>query len=157
MKRIALIGNPNSGKSSLFNALTGLNQKTGNYPGVTVDRNAGYISLDDKKVEVIDLPGTYSLYPNSRDELVVSEELLTHHGNKGLDAVVYVADITLLDKELLLLTQIMDLEYPVVLALNMADLQSEASIEKVEKKIRKEFGIEVVSLRALNARPTLKS
>ena len=132
----------------MFNALTGLYQKTGNYPGITVESSKGKYKWKDDVVEVVDLPGTYSLYPNSKDELVVSEELLTNKGTDGIDAVVYVSDITMLEKELLLLTQVMDLEYPVILALNMADMQSEERIKRIKSKIQSEFGICVIDISA---------
>lgn len=120
---IALAGNPNSGKTSLFNVLTGLNQKVGNFPGVTVDKKIGFTSLSEgAKAKVIDLPGTYSLYPKSADEYVAYETLINPSGDDVPDAVIVVADATNLKRNLLFCSQIMDLKKPVVLALTMMDI-----------------------------------
>src|SRR5687767_11126311 len=101
--KVALLGNPNSGKSSLFNRLTGLNQKIGNFPGVTVDKKSGFSQLPDgSTAEIIDLPGIYSIYPRSLDEQIVAEILLDHHGKNTPDKIVVTADATNLKRGLLL-------------------------------------------------------
>lgn len=118
--RIALVGNPNAGKSSVFNRLTGLRQKTGNYPGVTVDKKVGYFTLEDgRTAEITDLPGTYSIYARSNDERVVINQLLV---SPAYDLVVVVADATNLRRHLLLFTQIRDLGVKTLLLINMYDL-----------------------------------
>ena len=123
---IALVGNPNAGKSSLFNHLTGLNQKVGNYPGVTVDKKVGRCVLGTRSLaSVVDLPGTYSVFPRSADEQVVLDHLLGHPP----DAVVAVVDVTNLERGLLLATQLIDLALPVVLVLNMADVARRQGLE----------------------------
>ena len=123
MRKVALVGNPNAGKSSIFNKLTGLSQHVGNYPGVTVDRHAGeFRTSDGKEVQVIDLPGTYSIFPRSEDERVASEILLDLDHADHPDLVAVVVDGTNLSRNLLLLTQVVDLGLPVVLVLNMMDL-----------------------------------
>lgn len=123
MNTIALAGNPNSGKSSLFNQLTGLRQKVANFPGVTVEKKSGKLQLAGNEwITLIDLPGAYSLYPNSEDERVVLNALANPSDENFPDAVVYVADLTSLEKHFLLLTQIIDLGIPCLLALNMADV-----------------------------------
>jgi ferrous iron transport protein B len=123
MNTIALAGNPNSGKSSLFNQLTGLRQKVANFPGVTVEKKFGKLQLPGgEKVMLIDLPGAYSLYPNSEDERVVLNALVNPADENFPDAIVYVSDLTNLEKHLLLLTQLKDLGLPCLLALNMADV-----------------------------------
>src|SRR5687767_12241922 len=120
-KLIVMAGNPNSGKSTLFNLLTGLNQRVGNYPGVTVDKKTGHIDLGtEEDVTLLDLPGAYSMYPSSKDERVVVHQFLSAIPRP--DLVLYVADISQLEKQLLLLSQIKDLGFPVILALNMADI-----------------------------------
>jgi ferrous iron transport protein B len=125
--RIALAGKPNSGKSSLFNQLTGLNQKIGNFPGVTVDKRTGICNLDDKtQAEIIDLPGIYSLYPRTLDEKIVAEILADKKSQFYPDCVVLVADATNLKNCLLLLTQLIDLKLPTILALNMMDLAAQS-------------------------------
>lgn len=135
---IALIGNPNSGKSSLFNLLTGLHQKTGNFPGVTVEWKKGSLQLgNNQEITLIDFPGTYSCYPNSLDEKIVIQQLLDVHSDTHPDAVIYVADLTKLEKHLLLVTQIIDLGFPVLLVLNMADL-AEAGGISIRKEILEE-------------------
>lgn len=127
---IALIGNPNSGKSSLFNLLTGLHQKVGNFPGVTVEWKKGQLSLEgNREVSLIDFPGTYSCYPNSLDEKIVIQQLLDTHSDTHPDAIIYVADLTKLEKHLLLVTQIIDLGFPVILVLNMADIAKANGID----------------------------
>lgn len=120
-RTVALIGNPNSGKSSTFNRLTGLRQKVGNFPGVTVERKTGKARLGDLEVNYIDFPGAYSLYPTSQDERIVVQSLLNADDPNYPDAVLYVADATRLDKHLLLFTQLYDLGLPLILVLNMAD------------------------------------
>jgi ferrous iron transport protein B len=98
--RVALVGNPNTGKSTLFNALTGLNQKIGNFPGVTVDKKIGYSQLPDgRRAEIIDLPGTYSLYPKSRDESIVFSVLAEKDTELTPDLVVVILDATNLKTE----------------------------------------------------------
>ncbi len=119
--KIALAGNPNTGKTSLFNVLTGMSQKVANYPGVTVDKKEGKCSIEDKQALIVDLPGTYSLNPNSLDETVVLNTLLDKKGKAYPDAVVVVGDISNLKRNLLLLLQIKDLGIPTLLAVNMAD------------------------------------
>ena len=115
---VALLGNPNSGKTTLFNALTGLNQKTGNYPGVTVDKHVGTTKTSEGiKLRITDLPGTYSLYPKSLDEEVACKVLL---GN-DIDVAVVITDSSNLKRHLLLATQVIDLKIPVIVVLNMID------------------------------------
>ncbi len=129
MNKVALAGNPNSGKSSIFNQLTGLRQKVANFPGVTVEKKSGKLQLPDgEEVILVDFPGAYSLYPNSEDERVVLNVFANPLDENFPDAVVYVADVTGLDKHLLLLTQIKDLGLPCLLALNMADTAEQEGI-----------------------------
>ncbi|WP_460220531.1 ferrous iron transport protein B [Psychroserpens sp. MEBiC05023] len=119
---VALIGNPNTGKTSVFNALTGLNQKVGNYPGITVDKKEGICKLPrGVKAHIIDLPGTYSLNASSLDENVVIELLLNKNDKDFPDVAVVVSDVENLKRNLLLYTQIKDLEIPTILVINMAD------------------------------------
>lgn len=147
--KIALVGNPNSGKSSLFNHLTGLNQKIGNFPGVTVDKRSGQASLDETtSAEIIDLPGIYSLYPRSIDERIVSEILLDRSSPRFPDKIVVTADATNLKRSLLLLTQIIDIGLPTVLALNMMDLVTKAGISYDLTALSNELGIPVVPINA---------
>lgn len=149
--KIALVGNPNSGKSSLFNHLTGLNQKIGNFPGVTVEKRSGFTSLPDGSVsEIIDLPGIYSLYPRSIDERIVSEILLNHNAPTCPDRVVVIADATNLKRSLLLLTQIIDVGLPTVLALNMMDLIVKAGTSYDLNALSNQLGIPVVPINARN-------
>ncbi|MEO1052072.1 MAG: ferrous iron transport protein B [Bacteroidota bacterium] len=148
MKKIALVGNPNSGKSSLFNRLTGLNQHVGNYPGVTVDKHLGsFKDSQGHKIEVVDLPGTYSLFPKSRDEAVASEILVDSNHTDHPDLVVVVIDATNLERNLLLFTQIKDLGVPVILGLNMIDLLQKEGLEIDQQKLSEMLGnIPVVAL-----------
>ena len=147
--KIALAGNPNSGKSTLFNSLTGLNQQVGNYPGITVDKKTGTCNLfSDIKAEIIDLPGTYSLYPKSLDEKV-SQDILCDITNLDYPEVtVIIADSSNLRKSLLLLTQIIDLKMKVVLALNMLDVSRDLGIVIDKDVLSEELGIPVVSINA---------
>ena len=146
---MALVGNPNCGKSTLFNRLTGLRQQTGNFPGVTVERVTGAAALaGGEAVELIDLPGTYSLHPTSLDEQVVVDYLVGLTGERRPDAIVYVADANKLDKHLLLFTQVLDLEVPVLLALNFADELEERGETLDLQQLAAELGVRVVALSA---------
>ncbi|MDH5597808.1 MAG: ferrous iron transport protein B, partial [Cyclobacteriaceae bacterium] len=145
---IALVGNPNSGKTSLFNRLTGLNQKVGNFPGVTVDKKTGLCKLKSGESRIIDLPGSYSIYPKSVEERIVLNLLNNPKDPEYPDIIVVIADATNLKRNLLLFTQVHDLGIPTILALNMADL-----IRKKKKKIEKELlqsrlGVDVVMINA---------
>ncbi len=128
--KVALIGNPNVGKTSVFNHLTGLKQQVGNYPGITVDKKIGSCKLNNKtEARIIDLPGTYSLNANSIDENVVIELLLNKKDPDFPDVIVVIADIENLKRNLLLFTQIKDLEIPTILVVNMADRMKPKGIE----------------------------
>ena len=128
--KVALIGNPNVGKTSVFNQLTGLNQQVGNYPGITVEKKHGFAKLsDDIKAKIIDLPGTYSLNASSIDENVVIELLLNKNDKDYPDVAVVVTEVENLKRNLLLFTQIKDLEIPTVLVINMSDRMKLKGIE----------------------------
>jgi ferrous iron transport protein B len=119
--KVALVGNPNVGKTSLFNQLTGLQQRVGNYPGITVDKKIGKTSFSGKEIEIIDLPGTYSIHPASSDEKIVINILLNPNHKDFPDVVVVIADVTTLSRNLLLFTQVKDLGIPTLLVINMED------------------------------------
>ncbi|WP_374948925.1 ferrous iron transport protein B [Mucilaginibacter sp.] len=147
--RVALVGNPNTGKSTLFNALTGLNQKIGNFPGVTVDKKIGYSQLPDgRRAEIIDLPGTYSLYPKSKDESIVFSVLAEKDTELTPDLVVVILDATNLKRNLLLYTQVADLKIPVIVALNMMDLAGKAAIKIDIDLLSSRLGVPVVPVSA---------
>lgn len=136
--RLALIGNPNSGKSSVFNRLTGLQQKVGNFPGVTVDKKIGTYQLaNGQSIDLIDFPGAYSFYPTAQDEKIVVQTLANPLDENYPDAILYVADFTRLEKHLLLFTQIKDLGLPIILGLNMADMAEERG-RKVDTELLSE-------------------
>ncbi len=144
---IALVGNPNSGKSSLFNKLTGLRQKTGNFPGVTVEKKSGKLPLPNgTTADLFDFPGTYSLFPTSMDERIVLNVLSNPSDENYPDAIVYVADVTNLEKHLLLLTQILDLGIPCLLALSMSDVAEKQSITVDTNQLAAFLNIPVVTV-----------
>nr|WP_199748379.1 ferrous iron transport protein B [Pedobacter sp. KBW01] len=149
--KVALVGNPNTGKSTLFNRLTGLNQKIGNFPGITVDKKTGFTKLAvDKDAEIIDLPGTYSLYPKSADESIVFQVLADQKNNSHPDVIVLVTDASNLKRNMLLYSQVADLGIPMILALNMIDLSAKQGIEINLDKLAEKLGIQVVSISARN-------
>ena len=142
-----MAGNPNSGKSTLFNMLTGLRQKTGNFPGVTVDIHKGICVLPNKqKIEIIDLPGTYSLFPKSIDEQVTTEVLSNKQNADYPDVTLMVADSTNLKRSLYLCTQLIDTGLPVILVLNMIDEALKRTIVIEETKLSQMLGVPVVSV-----------
>lgn len=147
-KRIALVGNPNIGKTSLFNKLCGLSQKTGNYPGVTIDKKRGHFQFDGNHVEVIDLPGINSLYPNSKDEELVVDYLLRPDASDFPDTIVVVVSALNLKRNLYVFDQLADLDIPLVLAVNMNDLATKRGIKIDEKVLSKSLGIPVIKVSA---------
>ena len=173
---IALIGNPNVGKTSVFNQLTGLNQQVGNYPGITVEKKIGFCKLPNNiKANILDLPGTYSLNASSIDENVVIELLLNKNDKLYPDVALVVTDVENLKRNLLLFTQIKDLEIPTILVINMADRMKFKGIsldipyleEHLKTKIalissRKGFGIQelkemIITYRTLSTEPCLNA
>jgi ferrous iron transport protein B len=173
---VALIGNPNTGKTSVFNALTGLNQKVGNYPGITVEKKEGVCKLPrGLKAHIIDLPGTYSLNASSLDENVVIELLLNKNDKDFPDVAVVVSDVENLKRNLLLFTQIKDLEIPTILAINMSDRMKykgiQLDIPLLEKELqtkialistRKNKGIDelkelIISYKELSVKPCVNA
>ena len=142
---IALVGNPNSGKSSLFNSLTGLNQKVGNFPGVTVDKKTGTSKISEKiSAKIIDLPGTYSLYPKRNDEWVSYKVLMDDDKEVKADVIVLIADASNLKRNLLFCSQILDLKKPVVVALTMVDIAKKNNIQIDIAGLERELGILVI-------------
>ena len=173
---VALIGNPNTGKTSVFNQLTGLNQQVGNYPGITVEKKIGFCKLTSKiKANILDLPGTYSLNACSMDENVVIELLLNKNDKLFPDVAVVVSDVENLKRNLLLFTQIKDLEIPTILVINMADRMKYKGISldipyletQLKTKIalistRKKYGIDelkelIINYKSLSVEPCLNA
>ena len=150
--KVALVGNPNTGKSTLFNLLTGLNQKIGNFPGVTVDKKIGISKLIlGQEAQLIDLPGAYSLYPKSKDEAMVLEVLSNTTNELYPDVVVFIADATNLKRNLLLFSQVADLKLPTIIALNMMDLSKRGGVNIQINKLAQKLGVRVVPISARNA------
>src|SRR3954451_25230964 len=149
---IALAGNPNSGKTTIFNALTGMRQKVANYPGVTVEKKTGRFKQDDgtgveKWVDLIDLPGTYSLISRSPDETVAMEVLRGLRPDVSkVDAVVVVVDASNLQRNLYLVSQLIELGKPMVVALNMMDVAERRGLRVSAETLEKELGVPVVPL-----------
>ena len=154
MPLVALVGNPNAGKSALFNALTGARQKIANYPGVTVERKSGRIALSDgRPVELVDLPGAYSLLPDSLDEAVTRDVVLGKlEGHRRPDALVVVVDAGNLDNHLRFTLELVALGLPVVVALNMVDLAERDGLELDPARLSAELGVPVVSTVAVRKR-----
>lgn len=141
MNTIALVGNPNSGKTTLFNALTGTNQHVGNWPGVTVEKKEGILNFKNKKYNIVDLPGTYSLGAYSEDEIVARDFILKDEP----DVVINVVDATNIERNLYLTTQLLEMGTKVIVALNMMDEAKEKNISIDIKKLSKELGVPVVA------------
>ncbi len=150
----ALVGNPNCGKSTLFNALTGLKQKIGNYPGVTVEKKIGTAySQHGHPLTIIDLPGAYSLAARSPDEAVLRDVLLGRRADTPIpDRIVCIADATNLERNLYLVHQILDLGRPVILVLNMMDVAERAGLVVRAARMEKELGIPVIACEAINGK-----
>ena len=151
---VAVAGSPNAGKSALFNALTGARQKVGNYPGVTVERHSGKLTLaDGRPVELVDLPGAYSLDPASPDEAVTRDVLLgKQKGERQPDALVIVVDASNLDNHLRFCLQLIELGLPTIVALNMVDLAKRDGLELDPKALGRELGVLVIETVAVRRR-----
>lgn len=143
---IVLTGNPNSGKSSLFNALTGLKQQVGNFPGVTVEKKIGTLKLDETSVDLIDLPGTYSLYPRRADEWVAYKVLMGLDETVKPDIILIVLDASNLKRNLLFCSQVIDLKIPVIAAISMTDIAASKNIKIDLNGLQQQLGIPIVSV-----------
>ena len=149
--KFSILGNPNSGKSAVFNLITGLNQKVSNYPGITVEKHSSIISLENKNISIDDYPGTYSTKSQSIDEAAVRDTVFKWIESKELrpDGIIYVADITNLRRNLYFFSQLLPLNIPIILLLNMSDLINPADILSIQK-LKKEFKIfDIISFSAL--------
>ena len=143
---VALIGNPNTGKTTLFNALTGLSQQVGNFPGVTVERKVGRMQLEgDRRVDLLDLPGTYSLAAHSPDEMIAVDVLLGQQaGTAQIDAVLAIVDASNLRRNLYLVSQLLETGRPVAVALNMVDVAKSRGIQIDARNLSDRLGVPVV-------------
>lgn len=148
--KVAIIGNPNVGKSTIFNYLTGLNQKIGNYPGVTVDKKTGGLQINGENFEILDLPGTYSLFPNSEDEIIAHRVLSNTHLETRPDYVLMVIDSTQLSRGLFLATQLIDLGVNLAIILNMTDVAEKNSLEIRPFELFKNLGVPILQTDARN-------
>jgi ferrous iron transport protein B len=147
--RVSLIGNPNTGKSTLFTALAGVRQRVGNYPGVTVEKKVGRMHHDSHVFELIDLPGTYSLAPRSPDEMVTVDVLLGRRDNaQPPDVVLSIIDASNLERNLFLVSQVLSLGLPTVVALNMVDLASDRQVEIDIAALAERLGVPVIPVQA---------
>src|SRR5438876_11170950 len=150
---IALVGNPNTGKTTLFNALAGMRQRVGNYPGVTVETKKGRMQHDGQVFEIIDLPGTYSLAPRSPDEMLAVDLILGREApESNLDVVVVIVDASNLERNLYLATQVMELGVPVVIALNMIDVAEGQGVRIDVKLLEERIGVPIVADNAKGGR-----
>ena len=145
---IALVGNPNTGKSTLFNALCGLRQRVGNFPGVTVEKKSGRADFGEHSFEIVDLPGSYSLAPRSPDEMIAVDFLLGRLGAVPPDVVVCIVDASNLQRNLYLLSQLLEFGIPTVLALNMVDVARDKGVQLEVDQLRSRLGIPVVEIQA---------
>ena len=145
MKRFALVGNPNSGKTTLFNSLTGSTAHVGNWPGVTVDKKDGTYKKLEEEISIIDLPGIYSLSPYTSEEVISRNYILEDKP----DCIINIVDVTNLERNLYLTTQIMEINVPIIIALNMMDILRKKGKELDVKKLEEELGVPVVEISAL--------
>ena len=146
---VALVGNPNTGKSTLFNALSGLRQRVGNFPGVTVEMKKGQFTANGRTIDLIDLPGTYSLAARSPDEMVAVDLLLGRRPEEPRpDVVLSIVDATNLDRHLYLMSQLLDLGEPVVVAVNMIDAAEAQGIKIDCTKLSERLGVPVIPIQA---------
>jgi len=146
---IALIGNPNTGKSTLFTALVGMRQHVGNYPGATVEKKIGRMELAGRRLDVIDLPGLYSLAPRSRDEMVAVDVLLGRYGDVApVDAVLCIVDAGNLQRNLYLVSQVLELGLPTVVAVNMLDVAQDRGIQIDVDRLQRQLGVPVAPIQA---------
>src|SRR5262245_18239269 len=146
---VALIGNPNTGKSTLFSALSGFRALTGNYPGVTVEKKIGRMQCGARAVDLVDLPGTYSLAPRSLDEMVAVDVLLGRQHDVGApDAVVCIVDASNVERNLYLVSQVLDLGRPVVVVLNMSDVAESRGMHIDARELSSRLGVPVVRTEA---------
>lgn len=148
--KIAIIGNPNVGKSTIFNFLTGLNQKIGNYPGVTVDKKSGTFQINGEQFNLLDLPGTYSLFPNSEDEIIAHRVLNQPNPEDKSDFVLMVIDSTQLSRGLFLATQLIDLGLNMAILLNMSDVAEKKKLEIRAFELFKALGVPILNTDARN-------
>ena len=147
--KIALFGNPNTGKSSVFNLLTGLRQQVGNFTGVTVEKREGFLTIGKAQYTITDFPGAYSVYPRSKDEKIVYDVLTNKNREIYPDAILFVVDAANLERNLLFFTQVYDLNIPLILVLNMWDLTTKKGIEINIEKLKETFpGVQIVTSNA---------
>ena len=144
MKRFALAGNPNCGKTTLFNSLTGSTAHVGNWPGVTVEKKDGVYKKLPEPISIIDLPGIYSLSPYTNEEVISRNYILDEHP----DAVINIIDATNLERNLYLTTQLLEIDVPVIVALNMMDILTKKGDEVDVKTIEEKLGVPVVAVSA---------
>ena len=144
--KIALAGNPNCGKTTLFNGLTGSTAHVGNWPGVTVDKKVGVYKKASEQVEIVDLPGIYSLSPYTSEEVISRNYIL----DEKPECVINIVDVTNLERNLYLTTQIMEIDVPVVVALNMMDMLEKQGDKIDEKQLEKRLGVPVIKISAFN-------
>ena len=147
MRKFALVGNPNSGKTTLFNSLTGSTAHVGNWPGVTVDKKVGVYKKSSEQVEIIDLPGIYSLSPYTSEEVISRNYIL----DEKPECVINIVDVTNLERNLYLTTQIMEIDVPVVVALNMMDMLERQGDKIDEKELEKRLGVPVIKISAFKS------
>src|SRR5437588_7636038 len=146
---IALLGNPNTGKTTLFNALAGMRQRVGNYPGVTVETKKGRMAVGGQIIGLIDLPGTYSLAPRSPDEMVAVDVLLGQQpGERRPDAILAIVDASNLERNLYLASQALEIGLPVVIALNMIDVAERHGLRIDAARLSQQLGVPVVPIQA---------
>ncbi len=143
---IAIAGNPNCGKTALFNALTGARQHVGNWPGVTVEKKEGYFELGDRQIRLVDLPGTYAIFANAEDERAAVDYLLSREAS----LIINIVDATNLERNLFLTSQLADMHIPMVIAVNMMDIAEKRGVQLDLDELSDYYGVPCIPLSAVS-------